>query len=58
MFAAEMDPLVAFDEGSDVRPGQAIELPPVVVIAPNEWYSVKLVDHELTPMFTREEKRR
>ena len=30
----EMDPMEAFDDEGDVHPGQAIELSPVVVIAP------------------------
>jgi hypothetical protein len=58
MFASEMDPMEAFDDQGAVRPGQAIELPPVVVIAPNQWYSIVLVDNELKPMFTVEDKQR
>jgi hypothetical protein len=54
MFASEMDPLEAFDDDAEVRPGQVIEMSPVVVIAPGQWYSIKLVDHELRPMFAVE----
>ena len=54
MFAAEVDPLEAFDDDDSdtVRPGAGIEVPPVVIVAPSQWYTVKMVDHELKSMFT------
>jgi hypothetical protein len=53
MFAAEMDPLEAIDDdGETVRPNAGIEVPPVVIVAPGQWYTVKMVDSELTSMFT------
>jgi hypothetical protein len=53
MFAAEVDPIEAFDDDSDtVHPGAGIELPPVVIVAPGQWYTVKMVDTELRSMFT------
>ncbi len=54
MFAAEMDPMEAFDddEGETVRPNAGIEVPPVVIVAPGQWYTVKMVDSELKSMFT------
>jgi len=53
MFAAEMDPLEALDDdGESVRPNAGIEVPPVVIVAPGQWYTVKMVDSDLTSMFT------
>ena len=53
MFAAEMDPLEAIDDdGEMVRPNAGIEVPPVVIVAPGQWYTVKMVDSDLTSMFT------
>ena len=52
MFAAEMDPLEALDDGGMVRPNAGIEVPPVVIVAPGKWYTVKMVDSDLTSMFT------
>ena len=53
MFAAEMDPLEALDDdGETVRPNAGIEVPPVVIVAPGQWYTVKMVDSELKSMFT------
>ena len=53
MFAAEMDPLEALDDdGEMVRPNAGIEVPPVVIVAPGQWYTVKMVDSDLTSMFT------
>jgi hypothetical protein len=53
MFAAEVDPIEAVDdEGETIRPDAGIELPPVVVIAPGQWYTVKMVDHNLVSLFT------
>lgn len=53
MFAAEMDPLEALeDDGETVRPNAGIEVPPVVIVAPGQWYTVKMVDSDLTSMFT------
>jgi hypothetical protein len=53
MFAAEMDPLEALDDdGEMVRPNAGIEVPPVVIVAPGQWYTVKMVDSDLKSMFT------
>jgi hypothetical protein len=53
MFAAEMDPLEALeDDGETIRPNAGIEVPPVVVVAPGKWYTVKMVDSDLKSMFT------
>jgi hypothetical protein len=53
MFAAEVDPIEAFDDDSDtVRPAAGIEVPPVVIVVPGQWYTVKMVDTELRSMFT------
>jgi hypothetical protein len=53
MFAAEMDPMEAFDDDSDtVRPGAGIEVPPIVIVAPGQWRSVLMVDTDLKSMYT------
>jgi hypothetical protein len=53
MFAAEMDPLEALeDDGETLRPNAGIEVPPVVIVAPGQWYTVKMVDSDLKSMFT------
>lgn len=51
MLAVEVDPLEEIDEPQPLRPRGNIELPPTTVIAPGQWFSVRMVDAELRPMF-------
>ena len=56
MFAAEVHPIEELDEDGEAL-GTGIELPPVAVIAPGQWYSVAMVGDDLTPIFLDRQER-
>jgi hypothetical protein len=50
MLSVEMDPWEALDAGEEAT-GEQIEMPPVAVFAPGQWYSAILVGDEHKPFF-------
>jgi hypothetical protein len=54
MLSVEVDPMEVLDAGEEAT-GEQIEMPPVAVFAPGQWYSAILVDAEHKPFFSERE---
>jgi hypothetical protein len=54
MLSIEVDPVEAIAAGEEAT-GEQIELPPVAIFAPGQWYSAVMVDHEHKPFFAERE---